>query len=63
VLAQTTDTTRVEALRKVRTNLLRRLKDPDGVWISLPRAMRIHLVQVAQDCVDIFQALSGSLLS
>ena len=61
VLAQTTDTTRVDALREVRANLLRRLKDPNGVWLSLPRMMRVHLVQAAQDCVDMFQRSTSSI--
>lgn len=61
VLLQTTDATRADMLREVRANLLRRLKDPDGVWLSLPRAMRVYLVQVAQDCCDMFQRSTSSI--
>jgi hypothetical protein len=61
VIAQTTDIARIDSLRALRTQLLKKLREPDGQWRTLPQQTRALLVQVAQDCVDLFQRSSSSI--
>jgi hypothetical protein len=60
-IAQARDSDQAQALRDVRSRLLKKLHAPGGIWQTLPRVLRKQLAELAQDLVDLFQRSSSSI--
>ena len=58
-IRQSRDTEQSQALQTVQKQLQVKLLDPEGLWRTLPVALRRSLVATAQDCVDLFQRSTG----